>query len=46
MKNVEVIYYNEDGTIDRFATYINNHGWCLPVFVIVSIILMGIVEGL
>lgn len=47
MKNKkQIIYYDSNGNVDKFATYINNHDWCMPVFVIVSIILCGIVEGL
>ena len=42
----QVIYYNEKGQIDKFATYINNHDWCLPVFFFISIILVGLVEGM
>lgn len=42
----QVIYYNERGQVDKFATYINNHDWCLPVIVILGIILIGIVEGM
>ena len=43
-------YYtlNKNGKIkiDRFATYINNHDWVMPVVFIVLVILTGIVEGL
>ena len=42
----QVIYYDANGKIDRFATYINNNEWVIPVFFTVSIILCGIVEGL
>jgi hypothetical protein len=42
----QVIYYNEKGQIDKFATYINNHDWCLPVWFVISIIVMGLVEGM
>lgn len=41
----QVIYYNENGQVDKFATYINNHDWCLPVWFVISIIVMGLVEG-
>lgn len=41
----QVIYYNEKWQIDKFATYINNHDWCLPVWFVISIIVMGLVEG-
>lgn len=44
--NQKVIYYNEHGKIDKFATFINNNEWALPVFVILSIIVMGFVEGM
>lgn len=46
MQNKKVIYYNTNGKIDRFATYINNHEWLMPVWFILSVILVGIVEGL
>lgn len=42
----KVIYYNEKGQVDKFTTYINNHDWCLPVFFIISVILVGLVEGM
>lgn len=42
----KVIYYDANGKIDRFATYINNHAWVMPVWFILSLILGGIVEGL
>lgn len=42
----QVIYYNERGQVDKFATYINNHDWVMPVVVILGIILIGIVEGM
>ena len=42
----QVIYYDANGKIDRFATYINNNTWVMPVWFILSIILVGIVEGL
>ena len=42
----QIIYYDANGKIDRFATYINNHEWVMPVFFIISIILVGIVEGM
>jgi len=40
------VYYNEHGKVDKFATYINNHDWCLPVFITVVVILTGLVEGM
>ena len=46
MKNKKVIYYDANGKIDRFVTYINNHDWVMPVWFILSVILVGIVEGL
>lgn len=46
MKRTKTIYYNEHGQVDKFATYINNHEWCLPVFFIIMIILCGLVEGM
>lgn len=42
----KVIYYNENGEIDKFATYINNHDWCLPVMFILSVLVIGLVEGM
>lgn len=45
-KKEKIIIYNEHGKIDKFATYINNHEWVMPVWVIISTILVGIVEGL
>ena len=41
----KVIYYNEHGEIDKFATYINNHDWCLPVMFIISVLAISLVEG-
>lgn len=46
MKRTKTIYYNEHGQVDKFATYINNHEWCMPVILIIMIILCGIVEGM
>ena len=47
MKNKkQVIYYDANGKIDKFATYINNHDWIMPVWFILSVILIGIIEGL
>ena len=47
MKNKkQVIYYDANGKIDLFATYINNNDWVMPVWFILSVILIGIVEGL
>ena len=34
----QVIYYKENGEVDKFATYINNHDWVIPVVVVVSVI--------
>lgn len=42
----KVIYYNENGQIDNFATYINNHDWCLPVMFILVLLFTGLVEGM
>lgn len=42
----QVIYYKENGKVDKFATYINNHDWVMPVFVIVIFIIVGLVEGM
>ena len=42
----QIIYYNEHGEIDKFATYINNHDWCLPVVFILGLLLTGLIEGL
>lgn len=42
----KIIYYNEHGEIDKFATYINNHDWCLPVVFILGLLLTGLIEGL
>jgi len=39
-------YYNEKGQIDKFATYINNNDWVMPVVFTVLVILTGIVEGM
>ena len=44
--NQKVIYYNEHGKIDKFTTYINNYDWCLPVMFILSVLVMGLVEGM
>ena len=46
MQNKKQIIYDANGKIDRFATYINNHEWVMPVWFILSIILCGIVEGM
>lgn len=42
----QVIYYNENGQIDKFTTYINNHDWVIPVVFLCGIILTGIIEAL
>lgn len=42
----QVIYYKENGEVDKFATYINNHDWVIPVVVVVSVILVGLIEGM
>ena len=42
----KIIYYNEKGEIDKFATYINNHEWCLPIMFVLSVLVMGFVEGM
>lgn len=42
----KVIYYNEHGKIDKFATFINNNEWALPVFFILSVLAVGFVEGM
>lgn len=42
----QVIYYKENGKVDKFATYINNHDWVIPVIVVVSVILVGLIEGM
>ena len=42
----QIIYYDANGKIDKFATYINNNDWVMPVWFILSIILCGIVEGM
>ena len=43
------IYYTVDrfGRIkkDNFSTYINNHAWCLPVFVIILTLVTAWIEG-
>lgn len=36
------IYYNKKGEIDKFATYINNNNWCLPVIFIISVLLLSL----
>lgn len=41
----KVIYYNEQGKIDKFATFINNNEWTLLVMVII-ILAVGFVEGM
>lgn len=46
MKKAKTIYYNEHGQIDRFSTFINNNGWIMPVWFILSVVIVGIVEGL
>lgn len=44
MKN-RTIYYNANGRVDRFATWINNSkwSWLIPVMLFV---ICGIIEGL
>lgn len=46
MKKAKIIYYDANGKIDKFATYINNNDWVMPVWFILSVILIGIVEGM
>lgn len=38
--------YDENGKIDKFATFINNHEWVIPVVVVLSVVIVGIVEKL
>lgn len=42
-QNQKIIYYNEKDEIDKFATYINNHDWCLPVMFILSVLAIGLI---
>lgn len=46
MKKEIEIYYDEHGNVDKIATYVNNHDWVMPVFVIVMFIIVGLVEGM
>lgn len=46
MKRTKTIYYNEHGQVDKFTTYINNHAWVMPVWFIVSVLIVGLVEGM
>ena len=41
-----IIYYNMDGSIDKFSTYINNNEWVMPLVVIICIVITGIIESL
>ena len=38
--------YDENGKIDKFATFINNHEWIIPVVVVLCVVIVGIVEKL
>lgn len=38
--------YDGNGKIDRFATFINKQEWVIPVVVVLSIVIVGIVEKL
>lgn len=39
----KVIYYNERGKIDKFATYINNN-WLTPVVFFGALLISGLIE--
>lgn len=41
---VKVIYYNEHGKIDRFATFINNNDWLFIPALIAAIFLSGLFD--
>ena len=41
--NERIVYYNMDGSINRFATYINNNEWVMPLIVIIGLLITGII---
>ena len=41
-----IIYYNMDGSIDKFSTYINNNEWVMPLVFIIGLLITGIIEAL
>lgn len=42
----KTIYYNMDGSIDKFTTYINNNEWVMPLVVIIGLLITGFIESL
>lgn len=42
----KIIYYNERGEIDKFATFVNNNEWATVVWFILSVLFIGFVEGM
>ena len=41
-----MIYYNEKGEVDKLATYLNNHDWCIPVIFTLCVLIGAFVEGM
>ncbi len=41
-----VIYYNTNGKVNKFETFINNNSWVMPLFVLVMVTLMGFIESI
>lgn len=44
MKKQKVIIYNEQGKIDRLATFINNNDWLFIPLLIAAIFLSGLFD--
>lgn len=42
----KVIYYNEDGTVDKFTTWINANEWSVWTVFILANLIAGFVETL
>lgn len=41
-----IVYYNMDGSINRFATYINNNEWVMSLVFITCVVITGFIESL
>lgn len=44
--NERIVYYNMDGSIDKFSTFINNNEWVMPLVVTACVVITGFIEAL
>ena len=38
--------YDENGKIDKFATFVNRNEWVIPVIFISALVIVGIIENI